>query len=162
MQPPPVIAKFTMRRRVVMADTDVLSNVRLGAYIRMMEETEYAFLRSRGLSVVLTDDKGVLGFPRLHAQVEVTGAVGFDDWVEIQLSLLKVDGKQIIYGFDVNRMTQQSDLVPVAMGEFRVVCCRFPHADAPYAILTPLNVMAALNGETASRGTTDRDNEFSI
>ena len=95
MQIQSAIAKFTNRRRVSMADTDSSGTVHLGAYIRMMEETEYAFLRSRGLSVVLTDAKGIMGFPRLEASIDIAHPARFDEELQIELNLIKVDGKQV-------------------------------------------------------------------
>lgn len=144
MQIQSAIAKFTNRRRVSMADTDASGTVHLGAYIRMMEETEYAFLRSRGLSVVLTDAKGIMGFPRLEASIDIAHPARFDEELQIELNLIKVDGKQVIYEFMVEGMGGTIDAVQIASGRFRVVCCRFPSDDSPYAILTPLHVIDAL------------------
>ena len=55
-----------------------------------MEETEYAFLRSRGLRVVLEDQKGIIGFPRLSAQIEVIDPLQFDDRTTTTLTLKAV------------------------------------------------------------------------
>ena len=144
MQTQSVIAKFTNRRRVSMTDTDASGTVHLGAFIRMMEETEYAFLRSRGLSVVLTDAKGILGFPRLEASIDIAHLARFDDELQIELNLIEVDGKQIIYEFAIEGFAETGDSVEIASGRFRVVCCRFPNGEDPYAILTPLHVIDAL------------------
>lgn len=148
MQTQARIANFTNHRRVSMADTDASGTVHLGAYIRMMEETEYAFLRSRGLSVVLTDAKGILGFPRLEASVDVAQPARFDDEVQIELNLIEVDGKQIIYEFAIESLTRATETKQIATGRFRVVCCRFPSDDSPYAILTPLHVIEALQSSS--------------
>ena len=59
----------------------------------MMEETEYAFLRSRNLSVVLYDERGTLGFPRLCAAVNVNQPLQFEQTVEVRLNLTEIDGK---------------------------------------------------------------------
>lgn len=148
MQTQSAIAKFTNHRRVSMSDTDASGTVHLGAYIRMMEETEYAFLRSRGLSVVLTDAKGILGFPRLEASIDVAAPAQFDEEVQIELNLIEVDGKQIIYEFAIKSLTGATESKDIATGRFRVVCCRFPSNDNPYAILTPLHVIEALQKST--------------
>ena len=123
-----------------MVDTDSSGSVHLSALIRMMEETEYAFLRSRDLSVVLSDEKGVLGFPRLSASIELHQFAGFDDDLLVELNLLKIDGKQIVYQFEITKLTGQQ----VASGQFRVACCRFPNGKPPYAILTPAHVVESL------------------
>ena len=108
-----------------------------------MEETEYAFLRSRGLSVVLYDDRGTMGFPRLSASIEIHEPIGFDESTEIQLRLEEMDGKQITYAFDL--LTANRTLA--VEGRFRVACCRFPNRKPPYAILLPEFVIEALQTE---------------
>ena len=105
-----------------------------------MEETEYSFLRHRGLSVVLKDEKGTMGFPRLSVTVTIEQPVRLEERVSIDLKLLEVDGKQICYAFEIVNNT--GDLV--ATGQFRVACCRFPNHKLPYAILTPKSVIQAL------------------
>lgn len=121
--------------------------VHASALIRMMEETEYAFLRSRGLSVVLTDGRGLMGFPRLSASIEIQNPVGFDSEVSVQIFLMVVDGKSVSYEFlirDQNHLT-------VATGKFVVAVCRFPSGELPYAILTPEFVIEALTKPGAIR-----------
>ncbi len=134
------ITSFQTERTVRMVDTDLSGRVHISALIRMMEETEYAFLRSRGLSVVLSDEKGVLGFPRLSASVGVHHFAGFDDQLLVKLNLMEIDGKQIEYWFELTSLTGHI----VANGQFNVACCRFPHGKPPYAILTPAHVVEAL------------------
>jgi len=105
-----------------------------------MEETEYAFLRSRELCVVLEDEKGVFGFPRLATSISIKSPAAFDDRVTITLHLMVVDGKEIHYVFEIHNDAQQT----VATAEFRVATCRFPRGDWPYAILTPEFVVEKL------------------
>ena len=135
------INSFQTQRTVRMVDTDSSGSVHLSALIRMMEETEYAFLRSRDLTVVLSDDKGVLGFPRLSASIELHHFATFDDDLLVELSLLKIDGKQIVYHFEITHLAGQK----VASGRFKVACCRFPNGKPPYAILTPAHVVESLS-----------------
>jgi len=110
----------------------------------MMEETEYAFLRSRGLGVVLKDELGTLGFPRLSAQLNINTPLALGQQVRVKLSLVEIDGKHIVYEFNI---VDQNQSVAVE-GRFRAACCRFPNGELPYAILTPQFVMDALEGET--------------
>lgn len=105
-----------------------------------MEETEYAFLRSRGLCVVLNDNRGIIGFPRLSAEVNVENPVCFNQQVWVTLELTRLDGKQILYEFEI----VDDDATLVATGRFRVASCRFPENDPPYAILMPEFVEHAL------------------
>ena len=110
-----------------------------------MEETEYAFLRSRGLSVVLDDGRGVIGFPRVSARATIEIPLTFDDTVEIELDLVKLDGKQIVYNF---RIINDGQIA--ATGTFKLACCRFPPDKFPYAILVPDFITSALLNETDS------------
>jgi YbgC/YbaW family acyl-CoA thioester hydrolase len=134
------INSFQTQRTVRFVDTDCSGSVHAGALIRMMEETEYAFLRSRNLSVVLSDEKGILGFPRLSASIDLHQSASFDEDLLVELNLLEIDGKQIVYQFEITLLTGQQ----VASGNFRVACCRFPNGKPPYAILTPAHIVEAL------------------
>ena len=136
------IAQFEYPRGVRQVDTDMSGFAHVSAYVRMMEETEYAFLRSRGLSVKLTDEKGVTGFPRLHASVQIAQPLVFDQQVIVYLSLMELDGKSIFYEFEIR---DRDDLICVT-GKFKVALCRFPDDKPPYAILTPDYVIEALSG----------------
>ena len=136
----PVIATHQRERRVRWADTDATGNATLPSLIRMMEETEYSFLRSRGLRVVLHDDRGIIGFPRLSASIQVHNSVQFESQVRITLELVNVDGKEIHYQFSM----VDEDETLVAEGRFEIATCRFPAGDWPYAILTPEFVIKKL------------------
>lgn len=144
--PEDAISHFSMSRSVRWADTDASGFAHTGSLIRMMEETEYAFLRSRDLSVVLTDGRGLMGFPRLSASIEIFQPIAFDTKVNVQLFLMVLDGKSIQYDFRIT--TDDGD--DVATGSFRVAACRFPSNEAPYAVLTPEYVLAALTKPVAS------------
>ncbi len=121
-------------------DTDASGMVHTSALIRMMEETEYAFLRSRGLSVVLKDGRGLMGFPRLSAQIEISNPIEFDTEVSVTIFLVIVNGKTIHYDFVIEDDSEMT----IATGKFVVAVCRFPEDDPPYAILTPEYVIEAI------------------
>ena len=120
----------------------------------MMEETEYAFLRSRGLCVVLYDERGTLGFPRLSASLKIHQPLAFEARVTVRLRLTEIDGKQITYEFEIvdeeTGIVDPTEIVdetsqPLAVeGRFQVACCRFPDDKPPFAILTPDHVIQAL------------------
>ena len=132
--------RFEMSRKIRWRDTDQSGFAHFDAYIRLMEETEYAFLRSRGLCVVLHDDRGTIGFPRLNANVRIERPVRFDELVWVTLEMSHIDGKQIVYQFEI----VDDDAQLVAVGHFKVACCRFPNDEPPFAILTPEFVIDAL------------------
>ena len=136
----PPIATFKQPWQVRFVDTDASGFAHFSSYVKMMEETEYAFLRSRGLSVVLHDQRGILGFPRLSASMKIHQPLRFEQQVEVRLSLSEIDGKQIVYDFEMIT----DDKVAAVTGTFVVAFCRFPVSDPPYAVLIPADVEAAL------------------
>ena len=140
------MATHQQERSVRWIETDASGFTTIPSYIRMMEETEYSFLRSRGLCVVLHDDKGVFGFPRLSTNIEVQNPARFGDVLTIKLDLQVADGKEIYYGFNI--FDDQNTLA--VAGQFKVATCRFPRGDWPYAILTPEFVIEKLTGETTN------------
>lgn len=128
------------------ADLDQLGGLRLDAVIRWCEETEYAFLRTRGLSVSMRDQRGQYGFPRLTTSVEICGrAVAFQP-IRIAMELREWSPKTLLYAFQV-----QSEAVigvdaegPLATVTYEAACCRFPPHQLPYPILIPDEVLAQL------------------
>lgn len=125
---------FQFDRIVRWRDTDASGLANMAAYITWMEETEYEFLRSRNLSVVLSDEKGQIGFPRLESQLEILQPVQFDQKLRVTLRLKFFDGKRLAYQFQIHL---QNENQLVATGEFVMACCRFPGDGLPYAILIP-------------------------
>ena len=134
------ISRFTVEHRVRWCDVDASGFLGVDALVRKMEETEYAFLRSRGLSVVLTDGRGLVGFPRLAVEVKIVQPATFDDLLTVELALTVLDGKSITYEFVVSGHEQKE----MASGKFQVACCRFPKDASMFAILTPDYVIQAL------------------
>ncbi len=134
------IPRFETHRRVRFAETDASGHAHFSTYVRLMEETEYAFLRSRGLSVVLYDERGTMGFPRLSVEFKIHRAAVRDELIFTTLEMTNIDGKAIVYQFEL--VDEQAALV--ALGAFRVACCRFPADAPPYAILTPEHVIHSL------------------
>jgi acyl-CoA thioesterase FadM len=137
---PTAIASFKNVREVRLVDTDGTGFAHFATYVQMMEETEYAFLRSRGLRVVLYDERGTIGFPRLNVQLKIHRQVAFGQRLEVTLRLVEIDGKQISYKFD---LVNEAGLI-VVEGRFQVACCRFPDGNPPFAILIPDFVSQAL------------------
>ena len=123
-----------------MVDVDYTGALSVPGIVRAMEETEYAFLRSRGLSVVLSDDKGLMGFPRLDVSTDLFEPAFFDEVLTIQLRLIEMDGKRLRYRFSIDH----ADGRCVALGTIGVAVCRFPSDAIPYAVLTPQYVIDAL------------------
>lgn len=133
-------AKFSRDCEVRIVDTDASGFAHFSSYVKMMEETEYAFLRSRGLSVVLHDDRGTMGFPRVRTEIDVRQPLSFEQAVKVELTLTECDGKQLVYEFEI--VTDQQTVA--VWGRFVVACCRFPDGKPPFAVLIPPRVESAL------------------
>lgn len=138
--------------------------VPLSVWVRWMEETEYGFLRSRGLSVSLRDERGQFGFPRLDVHVAVAATVELESELVIELLVGELTMKSCEYLFRASALPLATNAssatsassatnassegttsggatlaVPTlaATGYFRVACCRFPENQPPYAMLIP-------------------------
>ena len=127
------LAQFSYPREVRMVDTDTTGFAHFSSYFRMMEEAEYGFLRSRGLCVVLKDDRGTMGFPRLSCEIDIDRPLTLGEQVDVNVSLVTADGKRVVYQFEI---VDASGEVAVR-GEFLAALCRFPDGEMPYAILFP-------------------------
>lgn len=127
------MAQFSYPREVRMVDTDASGYAHFSSYFRMMEEAEYGFLRSRGLSVVLTDERGKMGFPRINCEINIVRPLSLGEQVNVNVSLVRTDGKRVVYQFEI----ADEDGEVAVTGEFLAALCRFPKDKMPYAILFP-------------------------
>lgn len=125
----PLRAEFNMQRRVAFADTDMAGIMHFTNFFKYMEETEHAFLRSRGLSVVLNDAKGRLGFPKLSATCDYQRPARYEEVIAISALIRCDDGKSMTYAFSFDSQGDQ-----IATGQLRVAFCRFPTDKPPYAL----------------------------
>lgn len=139
--------------RVQEQDLDRIGLAIAPMYARWMEETEYGFLRSRDLSVSMTDARGRYGFPRTHVEWELQSAARRDDELRVSLWLGKTDGKLLEYRFQIDRRPINSGIGEPATweaccrGRFVMCCARFPAEAMPYAIPIPETVLAKLGIE---------------
>ena len=132
--------EFRRTRRVEFAETDCAGIVHFANYLRYMEETEHAFLRSLGLSVhPAPDDDGQIGFPRLASRCEYSCPLRFEEELEIWLRVARRRGSVITYQFVFEVGGRRA-----AIGELVVVCCRFGDADGPRKVPLPERYAAAI------------------
>src|SRR5271165_2650167 len=91
---------FRTTRRVEFVDTDMAGIVHFSNFFRWMESAEVEFLRSRGLSVKLSWEGQVLGFPRVSAACDYLRPARFQDLLEIAVRVEKVGKKSVTYAFE--------------------------------------------------------------
>lgn len=132
-------ATFKLQRRVEFAETDMAGIAHFTNYFRYMEEAEHAFLRSRGLSVVLDDPKGKLGFPKMSATCDYKRPARYEEIVDVKVNISCEDGKSVSYACEF-----WSGEEKLGSGQLRVAFCRFPIDKPPYAVPISDDVMQKL------------------
>jgi acyl-CoA thioester hydrolase len=79
---------FAYRVRVAFVDTDASGRIHFTAMLRYFEAAESEFLRSLGFQY--RDAPPDIGFPRVHVESDYRAAVGFDDELDIGVSVKRV------------------------------------------------------------------------
>lgn len=127
------------QRRIVVRGAEIhsLGGIRLESAVRWFEETEYAFLRSRGLSVSMRDERGQFGFPRLTTEIEIHQTIEPFSALEISLWLADLSPKQLAYHFQAMHPLSDGEKAIIASCRYTAACCRFPPNQFPYPILIP-------------------------
>ncbi len=113
--------EFQLTRRVEFCDTDMAGIMHFSNFFRFMEATETAFLRSLGLSVVLSACGLDVCLPRVHAECDYQLPLRFEDEVLVQLLVEKKATRTITYQFRFRKLNPTSDL-EVARGKLVAVC----------------------------------------
>jgi YbgC/YbaW family acyl-CoA thioester hydrolase len=122
--------RFTCRRLVEFADTDVAGIMHFSNFFRFMEVAEHAFYRSLGFSVHPFQDEAEgesqVGWPRVHASADFRLPLRFEEEVEIELLVEEMRSKTIRYYFNFwKNPDSESERVVAATGRFTVVCVSF-------------------------------------
>jgi YbgC/YbaW family acyl-CoA thioester hydrolase len=113
--------EFQHSRRVEFCDTDMAGIMHFSNFFRFMEAAETAFMRSLGLSVVLSDCGLDVCLPRVHAECDYQLPLRFEDEVLIHLLVEKKATRTLTYQF---RFVKQNATPPieVARGWLVAVC----------------------------------------
>jgi 4-hydroxybenzoyl-CoA thioesterase/acyl-CoA thioester hydrolase len=109
------------------------------AFFTVLESVEHEFLRSLGLSVVMSDDDGQLGWPRASASCDFKGAVKFEDLLDIELAIGRLGEKSVTYQFTVDHAGRR-----IAEGKIVAVCCRLRHGEPLRAVPIPIATVEKL------------------
>jgi len=110
---------YRATRRVEFADTDMAGIMHFSRFFTLMEEVEHEWLRSRGLSVIMTWQGIKLGWPRVSAACEFYRPVFFEDLLAIELSIERLGTKSITFAAAFYRGDEC-----VARGQITTCCCR--------------------------------------
>src|SRR5687767_12254437 len=102
-----MLPTFSISRRVQFSETDMAGIVHFSNYFRWMEEVEHAFLRSMGLSVVMSHQGTHYAWPRVATSCEYFAPARFEDEVELKLRVTKVGDKSFNYEVDFMKGEQE-------------------------------------------------------
>jgi YbgC/YbaW family acyl-CoA thioester hydrolase len=130
---------FQNHCRVEWHDTDAAGIAHFTSFFRYMEETEHAFLRSLGFSVLMQSDAGRFSWPRVSVGCEFTSAVKFDDVVDVDLTIVRLGEKSVGYRF---RMTHAGR--SVAEGRLTAVYCVLSDDGPPRSSPIPAEMIERL------------------
>jgi acyl-CoA thioester hydrolase len=136
---------FEYQRRVEFADTDLAGVVHFTKFFQYMEEAEHAFLRSRGLSVVMRYDGEQLGWPRVAAACEYFRPAYFEDVLTIRLQLTRIGSKALSYTAEFYRGEEL-----LARGQVTTCCCRMEANGRMTAIELPAEIRAKLSADESA------------
>ncbi len=123
---------YKTTRRVEFRDTDASGMAHFSIFYIYMEQAEHELLRHLGLSVMLSDEQGLISFPRVATRCEYQRAVKFEDLLDIEVAVVRLGNKSVTYEFSFSHEGR-----PVASGQITSVCCRFNHDGTPRAIPIP-------------------------
>ncbi|WP_372894909.1 acyl-CoA thioesterase [Stieleria sp.] len=136
---------FRTRRLVEFRDTDAAGIVHFSAFFPWMESAEHEMLRSLGIKVLPDshDDPSVT-WPRVSVSCDYANAARFEDWLEIEVSVVKIGRSSIRYQVAFSRQDEGGGIVPVAKGTTVVVCCRLRPGGGLEKAMIPDEIRAKL------------------
>ena len=113
--------EFELTRRVEFSDTDMAGIMHFSNFFRFMEATETAFMRSLGLSVVLSSCGLDVCLPRVHAECDYQLPLRFEDEVRIHLLVERKGTRTLTYQFRFQKLNSKPAM-EIARGKLVVVC----------------------------------------
>jgi 4-hydroxybenzoyl-CoA thioesterase/acyl-CoA thioester hydrolase len=137
-------ADFFFDRRIQFADTDLAGIVHFTRFFQFMEEAEHAFLRSRGLSVVMQHEGRSIGWPRVSARCDYLRPLRFEEVVQVRVRIARMGGKSIQYEFEFTKAGEV-----VARGELTACFCQV-HGGQVTAIDLPDDLRRQIEGPAGS------------
>jgi acyl-CoA thioester hydrolase len=113
------MSPFRIQRIVEFCDTDMAGIVHFSNFFRFMEAAEHAYLRTCGLSVVLSWQGQTITFPRVNATCDYLRPARFEDVLDIDVSVEHIGRTSVRYAFTFSK---GSDVL--ARGGITAVLCR--------------------------------------
>jgi acyl-CoA thioester hydrolase len=113
-------------RDVEFSDTDMAGIMHFVNFFKFMEAAEHAFFRSLGLSIH-TDDPNEVSWPRVHAGMDFSYPLHFEDSVEVRLLVREKREKSLVYSFIFRKVSGEPQR-EVARGTLAVACVKRDNA----------------------------------
>src|ERR1035437_7268780 len=134
--------EFSCTHPVQFSETDMAGVVHFSNFFRWMEEVEYAFFRSVGLSVhSQAKDAALVSWPRVSTSCNFLAPARFEDIVMLKLRITRVGEKSLSYEVDF-----LIDQKPIAKAKLTSVCCSVTPPSIP-PIPIPTNIRAKPTGQ---------------
>ncbi len=131
--------RFTTRRLVEFADTDMAGIAHFSAFFRYMEAAEHALFRSLGLSIYDRRQERHLSFPRVSASCDYRSPARCEDELELCVTIARLGRTSIGYNF---RVACQEVLI--AEGRMTCVCCHVEPGEPLKPTAIPDDIAALL------------------
>src|SRR6516225_8988313 len=114
--------KFKVTRQVEFSDTDMAGIMHFSNFFGFMEAAEHAFFRSLGLSIH-PDDPNAVHWPRVHAGMDFSYSLRFEDSVEVRLLVREKRERSLVYSFIFRKVSGEPQR-EVARGTLAVACVK--------------------------------------
>jgi acyl-CoA thioester hydrolase len=124
--------EFRTRRRVEMADTDMVGIVHFARFFIFMETAEHELLEAIGTRVLFELDGCQMGWPRVAATCEYLSPARFGDVLDIHVTVAKKGRSSVAYAFAISREGK-----PIARGRVTTAFCRLDGPDGVRAVRIP-------------------------
>ena len=120
--------EYRIVREVEFSDTDMAGIMHFSNFFRFMEAAEHAFFRSLGLSIH-PEDPNAVHWPRVHAGMDFSYPLRFEDSVEVQLLVREKRERSLVYSFIFRKISGELQR-EVARGTLAVACVKRDNATA--------------------------------
>jgi acyl-CoA thioester hydrolase len=133
------VSPFVFQSRVRFGDTDASGRIYYVSLLNHLDAAEAEFLRSLGVGYREIQDRKT-GFPRVRVECDYTGALVYDDLMDIAVTVDRVGRASFTLAFDVTVEGR-----PAANGKVTIVCV---DRDTQRSIPLPEKLRGALSGSS--------------
>jgi YbgC/YbaW family acyl-CoA thioester hydrolase len=119
---------FTWQSRIRFVDTDASRRIHYTAILRHFEAAEHEFLRHLGVGYSQITNREV-GFPRVHVEVDFQSPIGYNDVLDIEVSVGRIGATSFTFLFNASvegRPAASGKIVVVAMNPATRKSCPVP------------------------------------